>query len=130
MAHRPLEAPKPGHAEPGEIFRALQDAIAARDADAIAALYAEDAEIEVINRNHPPGKSMIVKGREAILRLYGDLLKVEAVHQSAKTVISDSGFAFEERCRFPDNTRVAGNCIAEIRGGKIWRQSNVDVWDE
>lgn len=116
--------------EIAQIVRAMIAGVAARDPDALASLYADTAEMTLFNRNHPPGRPMVIRGRAAIRQLYADLLNIDVAHCTEGIVIGDHEFAFEERCQYPEGGRVAGNCIAQVRDGLIWRQSNVDVWDE
>ncbi len=125
-----LKHSKPEKGAIADLVRAMIDAVAARDPDALANLYAETAEMTLFNRNHPPSRPMVIRGRAAIRQLYADLLAIDVAHHTEGVVVGDHEFAFEERCQYPKGGRVAGNCIAQVRDGLIWRQSNVDVWDE
>jgi hypothetical protein len=113
-----------------DLARGMIAGIEARDPDALACLYAESAELTLFNRNHPPGQPMVIRGRAAIRQLYADILAIDVAHRTEAVVVGDNAFAFEERCQYAEGGRVAGNCIAQVRDGLIWRQSSVDVWDE
>jgi len=125
-----LNQPVSVHRTAADVVGEMIAGIEARDPDALAGLYAEAAELTLFNRNHPPGQPMVVRGRAAIRQLYVDILAIDAAHRTETVVIGNNAFALEERCRYPEGGRVAGNCVAQLRDGLIWRQSNVDVWDE
>ena len=44
----------------------LRRALATQDFDALARLYAEDATLEEVSSQSPPGNPLVVQGREAI----------------------------------------------------------------
>jgi hypothetical protein len=108
----------------------LKRAIEQRDAELAASVYSEDVEFLLVNRNYPPGNPLVRRGRAAVLELYRDICSREMTHNVSATVVGKDTFAMRESCLYPDGCRVMGQLIAELRDGKIVRQTNVDAWDE
>jgi ketosteroid isomerase-like protein len=52
---------------------AMRRALKARDAAALAAMYTEDAEMTMVDRNHPPSRPQRVRGREEISAMLEDI---------------------------------------------------------
>jgi hypothetical protein len=51
-------------------------------------------------------------------------------HTLEQTVFGDNRLAFTEACLYPDGTRVLCSALAELKDGKIDRQTSVQAWDE
>jgi len=101
-----------------------------RDAAYVLALYADDAEIRVVDRNNPPRSPQIFHGKEEIRPWIEDVFAREMTHKILDPVIGDGRIAMTEACLYPDGTNVLCSCTAEVRDGLIARQSIVQVWDE
>jgi hypothetical protein len=112
------------------VCETLKRGLEARDAEVAASVYANDAEMVVVNRNYPPSHPMVRKGRSAVQELYRDVCSREMTHKITATVVGPNSFAMRESCLYPDGCRVVGHFIAELQDGKIIRQFNVDCWDE
>ncbi len=112
------------------VCETLKRAIEGRDAELAASLYADDAEILIVNRNYPPSKPLVRKSREQVLALYKDVCSREMTHKITGIVVGEDGFALRESCLYSDGCRVLRQAIVELRDGKIARQFSVDCWDE
>lgn len=111
-------------------FEVLRRAIEGRDADTLAGLYAEDAEVITVNRNTTPSSPNVLRGKEAIGDYLRDVCSREMIHRVENEVVGEDRVAFQEACEYPDGTRVLGAETLEVRDGKIVRQVNVEAWDE
>jgi hypothetical protein len=115
---------------PAALCESLRQAIETRNAADAAALYSDDAELIVVNRNYPPSHPMVRHGRAAVAELYRDVCAREMTHKIIATVVGNNAFAMQESCLYPDGCRVVGHVIAHVQDGRIVRQTNVDAWDE
>ncbi|HYJ18117.1 MAG TPA: nuclear transport factor 2 family protein [Burkholderiales bacterium] len=112
------------------VCETLKRAIEGRDAELAASLYADDAELTIVNRNYPPSKPLTRKSRKQVFELYKDVCSREMTHKITGTIVGEDGFALRESCLYPDGCRVLSQVIVELRDGKIARQYSVDCWDE
>jgi|ERR1700686_3974147 hypothetical protein len=108
----------------------LRSAIEARDAETLSALYADNAVITIMDRDHPPGAPMLVSGRAAINEYCADICSRNMTHAVETAVADESHLAFIERCAYPDGTRVVCSAILDTAGGRIQRQVALQVWDD
>jgi ketosteroid isomerase-like protein len=112
------------------VCETLKRAIETRDAELAASVYADDVEFLIVNRNYPPSHPLVRRGRAAVLELYRDICSREMTHNVVATIVGDNAFAMREACLYADGCRVTGHSMAELRDGKIVRQTNLDAWDE
>ncbi|BBL80979.1 hypothetical protein RxyAA322_28330 [Rubrobacter xylanophilus] len=111
-------------------FEELRRASEQRDAEALARLYAEDAELRIISKSTPPSKPRILRGRQEISAFLHDVCGREMTHRIENEVVGEGRVAFNEACQYADGVRVLAAATLEVRGGEISRQLNVEVWDE
>ena len=104
-------------------------ALVGRDADALAALYADDAVVTMHDKDHPPGSPLRLEGREAIHEWYRDVCGRNVDHAVPTLIDNASGFAFEEQCRYPDGAGVVCVSVATVEDGRITRQTASQTWD-
>jgi len=107
----------------------LAQAIESRDADAVAAQYAERATLTLLDRDHPPSNPQVISGREDIRTYYRDVCGRNMEHEVRDAVGTPSGLAFAQHCRYPDGTRVVCATVATLEDGLIVRQTAVQTWD-
>lgn len=108
---------------------AFVHALIERDADALAALYADDAVVTMHDKDHPPGAPMVLSGREAIHAWYRDVCARNVEHAVPTIIDSASGFAFEEHCRYPSGEGVVCVSVATVAEGRIVTQTSSQTWD-
>ena len=111
-------------------FENLRRAQEQRDLDAMLDLYAEDAEIHIVNRNTPPSSPYVLRGKEAIAEYLRDVFGRDMSHSIENEVVSEDRLAFNVACEYPDGTRVLASENMEVRDGKVVRQVEVVAWDE
>lgn len=110
---------------------ALVKAIERRDADALTAMYAEDATITLLDRDHPPGAPQVFAGREAINTYYRDICGRNIDHSVAGLVADQAGLAFEQKCRYQEGgAQVVCVTVAAVADGLIQRQTATQTWDD
>jgi ketosteroid isomerase-like protein len=107
----------------------LKRAIEGRKASALASLYADDAIVQVIDRNNPPSKPRRLKGRGAIAAYFEDVCGRDMTHKVEAGVAVGNRLAFTQSCAYPDGTKVYCSAMIDLKGGKIARQVVVQAWD-
>jgi hypothetical protein len=93
-------------------------------------LYAEDAEIRIVNRNTPPSSPYVLRDKEEIAEYLRDVFSREMSHSIANEIVGDDRLAYNVACEYPDGTRVPASENLEMRDGKVVRQVEVVAWDE
>ena len=111
-------------------FEALRQAVESSDFDALAGLYADDAELRMVNKNSTPSSPMVLRGKEEISEMLRDVCGRAMTHHVEDEVIGEGRIAFNEACECPDGLRVLGATTMELRDSKIFRQTNIEAWDE
>lgn len=112
-------------------FATLKRAAESRDANTLIDLYADDAEIQVVNRMTPPGAPRVIRGKDAIAEYLRDVCGREMTHQIGHEVLGGDRLSYTEACEYPDGTRVLSAAVAELDSqGHIASQLMVETWDE
>jgi hypothetical protein len=111
-------------------FEALRRAFEQHNAELAISLYADDAEMRIVNRNTPPSSPFELHGKEEIAEYLGDVFGREMTHRVENEVVGEDRLAFNVACEYPDGTRVLASENLEMREGKIVRQVEVVAWDE
>jgi ketosteroid isomerase-like protein len=107
----------------------LKRAIEGRDAKALAAFYADDALLRIIDHDNPPSKPREFKGRQAIASYYNDVCGRAMSHHIEAGLANGQALAFTQACTYPDGTKVFCAAMLDIEDGKIVRQTAVQAWD-
>lgn len=108
----------------------LRRAIENGEEDTLVGLYADNAQITVVDRSRPPSKPTVLSGKPAIAEYYHDVCGRAMTHKVEQAVAAPDGIAFTEACQYPDGVRVLSSNLLELRDGKIARHSLVQAWDE
>jgi hypothetical protein len=112
-----------------DLTTAITRAIESRNAEAIAARYAEDATLTLLDRDNRPSSPQVLNGRDDIAAYYRDVCGRNIQHQVRDAVSSPTGLAFAQHCRYPDGTKVVCATVAVVKDGLIVRQTAVQTWD-
>lgn len=107
----------------------LKRAIEGRKASALAGLYADDAILQVIDRDNPPSNPRNLEGRAAIAAYHADVCARDMTHKLEAGVAMGNRVAFTQSCAYPDGTKVYSSAMIDLKGGKIRRQVIVQAWD-
>ena len=108
------------------IWRAFEG----RDPEAFIDIYADDAELQVVDCNTPPSSPMILRGKEEIAAYWRDVFGRRMTHSLQHKFDGEDGIAFNLACEYPDGSKVLATMMFDLREGKIKRQVDVQVWDE
>lgn len=111
-------------------FEALRRAEEQRDLDTMLGLYADDAEMSIVNRNTQPSSPFELHGKQEIAEYLRDVFSREMTHHIEREVVGEDHVAYNVACEYPDGTRVLAAENLEVRDGKIVRQVEVVAWDE
>jgi hypothetical protein len=108
---------------------ALKRAVEGRDANALSALYAKDAVLQVIDRDNPPSNPRSLEGRRAVASYFQDVCGRVMTHKIEAGVAMGNRLAFTQSCAYPDGTKVFCSAMIDLKAGKIARQVVVQAWD-
>src|SRR5215218_5853268 len=92
--------------ETGFDFAGFKRAIEERDADALTALYADDAEVTIVDHVNQPRAPRVLRGREQIGEFNRDVCGRDMTHHVSDEVVGPGSAAYSEACRYPDGTNV------------------------
>lgn len=107
----------------------LKRAVEGRNAQALAGLYADDAIVQVIDRDNPPSKPRNLEGKSAIAAYFNDVCRRDMTHKIESGVSEGKRLAFTQSCAYPNGAKVYCSAMLELKGGKIARQTVVQAWD-
>jgi ketosteroid isomerase-like protein len=107
----------------------FKQAIEERDASTQLAMYAEDAEVTLVDRLAQPSAPRVLRGRDEIRGWLEDVCGRDMTHRITHTVQDDGGVAYTEACRYPDGTAVLCAALLEVDNGQVTRQVGVQAWD-
>jgi ketosteroid isomerase-like protein len=108
---------------------ALSRAIEERDAASQLALYADDAEVRLVDQDNPPSAPRILRGKPAIAAWIQDVSARDMTHRVERTVVQGDRAAFTESCRYPDGTAVLCSAVLDLDQGLIVREVGLQAWD-
>jgi ketosteroid isomerase-like protein len=109
---------------------AIKRAIESRDGGMLASFYADDAVLQVIDRNNTPSKPREVKGKSAIGTFWDDICSRAMTHKVDTSIAEGDRLAFTQACTYPDGAKVFCLAVIELKNGKIAHQTVVQAWDE
>lgn len=111
-------------------FEHLRRALEQSDAAALIKLYADDAEMLIVDRDRPPSAPMRLTGKAAIDDFWRDVCSREMTHRVGHEVVGSDRVAFVEECAYPDGCNVLSAMTLDLRSGQIVRHLTVQAWDE
>jgi ketosteroid isomerase-like protein len=101
-----------------------------RDSETLLSMFADDAEWSTVDKENPPSRPSVLRGRDAIAGKLRDIYGRDMTHEVADLVRSGDQVAYTVNCQYPDGSRVMCMSTLELRDGKIARQTGMQVWDE
>jgi hypothetical protein len=107
----------------------LKQAVENREAQTLIGFYADNATMQIIDRDHPPSKPMKLVGKTEIARYYEDVCGRAMTHRVDSAVGDANHLAFTQACAYPDGARVFCTAMLDLADGKIVRQVSVQAWD-
>jgi hypothetical protein len=112
------------------VASAYARAIEGRDPALLISLYREDCEHILINRNAPPSRPVVLRGRAAVAAMWEEDCGRDMAHRVESIITTHDRLAFYMTCQYPDGTRVAAMGTAELADGVIVRETSIECWDE
>ncbi len=107
----------------------LRHAFSTRDTDALLALYAEDATVEIVDAVHTPSHPLRLSGHAPLRAHYEDVFARHMTHEADIVLASGDALAYTLRCTYADGTKVVCAATAILRDGLIVREVGVQAWD-
>ncbi|MET7287939.1 nuclear transport factor 2 family protein [Streptomyces sp. NPDC005573] len=96
----------------------------------LLSLYADDAEIRIIDQNDRPSHPKIIRGRGEIAEMLDEVYSRDMTHHLEQCVIEGTHAAFTESCQYADGTKVIAESMVTLRDGRIGEQIMIQAWDE
>lgn len=117
-------------ARPGFDAETLRRGIEGDTATTLLSLYADDAEVRVVDRNTQPSHPRVLHGRDEISAMLEDVYSRDMTHKLERCVVEGDTVAFSESCLYSDGVRVLAESMASVKDGKIVEQTMIQAWDE
>jgi hypothetical protein len=108
----------------------LRRGIEGTTGNTLLSLYADDARIRVVDRDHQPSRPTVLRGRMRIAELLDDIYHRDMTHRLEQCVVQGDRAAYTESCVYADGTRVLAESMLTLRDGKIADQLVIQVWDD
>ncbi|WP_155054124.1 nuclear transport factor 2 family protein [Streptomyces blattellae] len=110
---------------------ALRQAIEGNNEQPLLSLYADDAELRIVDRNTQPSHPKVLHGRDEIAEMLADVYSRDIkTHRLERCVVQGDDVAFSESCEYSDGVRVLSESMVSLRNGKIAEQTMIQAWDE
>ncbi|GHH85759.1 nuclear transport factor 2 family protein [Streptomyces capitiformicae] len=117
-------------ASPAFDTEALRRGTEQANAATLLSLYADDAEIRVVDRNTQPSHPKVMHGRAEIGDMLEEICSRDMTHKLEQCVVQGDQVAYTESCEYPDGVRVLASSMISLRDGKIVDQTLIQAWDE
>jgi hypothetical protein len=111
-------------------FEVLRSAIEGLDDETLIGLYADDAELRLVNRPTPPSSPHVLRGRSEIAEYLHAVFGREMTLRVERKVVGEDRVGYSVACEYPDGARVPAAKTLDLRDGRIYRQVEVTAWDE
>jgi hypothetical protein len=112
-------------------LQALRRGHEARDAQMLLGLYADDAEVRVVDQTHPPSHPLVLHGRDEIGKYLQDICDRDMVHVVHDELVGNGLATAHVTCRYADGTQVLAAETFELDdNGRIQRETIVQAWDQ
>jgi ketosteroid isomerase-like protein len=99
------------------------------DTDALLSLYADDVELEQIDRENPPSSPRVRRGKEVFRGMFEHCRAAGVKATVEGGVVGEHSAAATITCEFPGGRKVVANGIMELEGGRIVRERDVVAGD-
>lgn len=108
---------------------ALRAAIEGRDAAALADLYCDDCVVEIADQGNTPSRPKRIEGKAALRAAFDDVYSRDMTHRLGTVAVGSDAVGYTVHCSYADGTRVLCAGVAELRDGRIARETGVQAWD-
>ncbi|WP_330262517.1 nuclear transport factor 2 family protein [Streptomyces griseorubiginosus] len=117
-------------ANTGFTSETLRRGVEGNSAANLLSLYADDAEIRIVDRNTQPSHPKVVHGKDEIGAMLDDVYSRDMTHKLEGCVMEGDHVAFSESCLYSDGVRVLSESMLTLKDGKITEQTMIQAWDE
>ena len=112
-------------------IEALRRAYEQRDVELMLSFYADDAQLRIINRLHPPSNPYELRGKEQIAEFQKRIFARDMKHRLEREVVGENRVAFHVACEYPSGEHLLDAMMLDLDdSGKIVRHLEVQAWDE
>jgi ketosteroid isomerase-like protein len=108
---------------------ALRTAIENRDAAAIADLYTDDCVVEIADAQNPPSAPRRIEGKAALSAVLEDVYGRDMSHEVGPIAVGADAVGYTIHCSYRDGKKVLCAGVAQLRDGRIARETGVQAWD-
>ncbi|MGY4739044.1 nuclear transport factor 2 family protein [Streptomyces sp. ATMOS53] len=108
----------------------LRRGVEGQSAAALLSLYADDAELRVVDHNTQPSRPKVLHGRDEIALMLEDVYGRDMTHKLEECIVQGDRAAYSESCQYADGVRVLAESMITLRDGKIVEQTLIQAWDE
>lgn len=108
----------------------LRRGVEGQTAATLLSLYADDAELRLIDHNAQPSNPRVLRGRDEIAAMLEDVYSRDMSHKLEECIVQGDRAAFSESCLYADGVRVLAESMITLRDGKIVEQTTIQAWDE
>ena len=98
-------------AAPAFDTEALRRGIEGHSAADLLSLYADDAELRIVDRNTQPSHPMVKHGRAEIAEMLEDVYSRDMTHTMDQCVVQGDHVAYTETCVYADGVRVLSTSL-------------------
>ncbi|MET9709062.1 nuclear transport factor 2 family protein [Nocardiopsis alba] len=111
-------------------IEAFRRAVEEGDVRALISRFADDADMETVDRRTPPSAPTVIQGRDSIEDFIREVYSLDLDHEVLDYVTDGDHAAYTERCTYPDGLTVKSISMLDLSDGEIVHQSMVQAWDE
>ncbi|TLS47170.1 nuclear transport factor 2 family protein [Streptomyces montanus] len=115
---------------PGFDTDTLRQGVEGQNPETLLSLYADDAELRIVDRNTQPSHPKVMHGREQISEMLNDVYSRDMTHKLEQCIVQGDQAAFTEFCEYPDGVKVLATSTLALRDGKIVDQILLQEWDD
>jgi ketosteroid isomerase-like protein len=108
---------------------ALRAAIEGRDPAALADLYTDDCVVEIADQTNTPSNPRRIEGKAALRAVFDDVYSRDMSHRLGTVAVGPDTLGYTVHCQYADGTKVLCAGVAELRDGRIARETGVQAWD-
>ena len=95
-------------------IEALRPAYEQRGVDLMLGFYADDAQLRIVNRLHPPSNPYELRGKDQIAEFQSRIFARDMKHRLEREVVGENRVAFHVACEYPSGERLLDAMVLEL----------------
>jgi hypothetical protein len=112
-----------------DLSSSLHKGLEQRDVPTMLSLYDDDAELDIVDRNHTPSHPLRLKGKKELEQYFNDVLNRPLTHHIEDEVMAGDHLAYTDTCEYPDGSKVFTSAMATLKDSKIVHEVDSQAWD-